>query len=261
MGGRNRPEVHLALRHPLERTRHWFRGLRPVEHHEPLGRALLDHLEGRPDRVIEVSRSDGVSYTIDRREFFSVEGPLQALDTRALGEARGRVLDIGAGAGRHTLALEKLGLEVVAIDVSPLCVDIMRRRGVGDARRVDAFELRREDQGVFDTVLLLMQSAGIAGSVFGFERLLISLRPLLRPGAQILLDSSPPLGQPVGSNAVSDGIDVRFSYDGYRGESFSWLYLDQASLAGVARDLEWNCEILERVEGGEYLARLQPPSP
>ena len=137
----------------------------------------------------------------------------------------------------------------------------MRRRGVGDARRVDAFELRREDLGDFDTVLFLMQSAGIAGSVFGLERLLLSLRPLLRPGAQILLDSSPLLGQPTGSSAVAEGIDVRFSYDGYRGESFSWLYLDQESLLEVARNLEWRCEILECVEGGEYLARLEPPRP
>ena len=232
-----------------------------MEHHEPLGRALLDHLEGRPDRPIEVSRSDGISYTIDRRGFFSVQGPLQALDIRALGEARGRVLDIGAGAGRHALALEELGREVLALDVSPLCVDVMRRRGVGDARRVDAFELRREDLGDFDTVLFLMQSAGIAGSVFGLERLLLSLRPLLRPGAQILLDSSPLLGQPTGSRAAAEGIDVRFSYDGYRGESFSWLYLDQESLREVARNLEWRCEILECVEGGEYLARLEPPRP
>jgi hypothetical protein len=62
---------------PLHRMRNWLRALRPLEFHEPLGRALWDHLDAGRDRVIEVSRSDGVAYTIESRDFFSVRGRWQ----------------------------------------------------------------------------------------------------------------------------------------------------------------------------------------
>ena len=240
--------------------RRWFRGLRAVEHHAPLGQALRDHLASGESASIDVLRSDGVSYTIESQEFFSIRGRLEALDKRAIRESRGRVLDAGAGAGRHSLALQEAKYSVVAIDVSPLCVEVMQGRGVEEAHVADVFDLDCEEFGDFDTILFLMQSIGIAGSLFGLERLLISLRPLLRPGGQILLDSSPLAGPHSpnrdSSDGVLDGIDVSFSYRGSRGESFSWLYLDEEALAEVAGRLGWALEVLDRTAAGEYLARL-----
>ena len=243
----------------LQRVNHWRRSLRPVDHHVPLGKALRDHLDSGVGRTVDVSRSDGLFYSIETEEFFSLKGRLLDLDETALAAARGRILDVGAGAGRHALALQELGCEVVAVDISPLCVEVMRARGVNQAHVADVFSIGGErDLGGFDTVLFLMQSIGIAGSLFGLEQLLDLLRPLVRPGGQLLLDSSPLLRVPGDSSDLSEGIDVSFAYEGYRGKSFSWLYLDETMLGEVAIRRGWNMEILGRTSASEYLARLRP---
>ena len=123
------------------RIRRLLRACGSVDSHVPLGRALLDHLQSGEDVDIEVFRSDGVAFTMRSSEFFSLEGRLMALDERALEECRGRVLDVGAGAGRHSLVLQERGIDVVALDISPLCGEVMRRRGVRDVRVGDAFGL------------------------------------------------------------------------------------------------------------------------
>ena len=242
----------------LKRIARRVRAFRRVEHHEPLGRALQDFLDRGEDTRIGVHRSDGLSYSIEARDFFFIGGRLGPLDEEALRQARGRILDVGAGAGRHALALQERGREVVAIDISPLCVDIMRRRGVLEARLADVFEVQAEDFGQFDTILFLMQSIGMAGSLFGLERLLLSLRILLRPGGQILLDSSANVSLGAQGNPSSEGIDVYFSLDGLQGESFSWLYIGERSLSETARRLGWSMAVLARMPQGEYLARLAP---
>jgi len=243
----------------LQRVNHWRRSLRAVDHHVPLGKALRDHLDSGVGRTVDVSRSDGLFYSIETEEFFSLKGRLLDLDETALAAARGRILDVGAGAGRHALALQELGCEVVAVDISPLCVEVMRARGVNQAHVADVFSIGGEKNlGGFDTVLFLMQSIGIAGSLFGLEQLLDLLRPLVRPGGQLLLDSSPLLRVPGDSSDLSEGIDVSFAYEGYRGESFSWLYLDETMLGEVAIRRGWNMEILGRTSASEYLARLRP---
>jgi SAM-dependent methyltransferase len=243
----------------LQRVNHWRRSLRPVDHHVPLGKALRDHLDSGVGRTVDVSRSDGLFYSIETEEFFSLKGRLLDLDETALAAARGRILDVGAGAGRHALALQELGCEVVAVDISPLCVEVMRARGVNQVHVADVFSIGGErDLGGFDTVLFLMQSIGIAGSLFGLEQLLDLLRPLVRPGGQLLLDSSPLLRVPGDSSDLSEGIDVSFAYEGYRGKSFSWLYLDETMLGEVAIRRGWNMEILGRTSASEYLARLRP---
>ena len=243
----------------LQRVNHWRRSLRAVDHHVPLGKALRDHLDSGVGRTVDVSRSDGLFYSIETEEFFSLKGRLLDLDETALAAARGRILDVGAGAGRHALALQELGCEVVAVDISPLCVEVMRARGVNQAHVADVFSIGGgKNLGGFDTVLFLMQSIGIAGSLFGLEQLLDLLRPLVRPGGQLLLDSSPLLRVPGDSSDLSEGIDVSFAYEGYRGKSFSWLYLDETMLGEVAIRRGWNMEILGRTSASEYLARLRP---
>lgn len=231
---------------------------RAVASQEPLAAALLDHLEhGRPVEL-SATRAEGFSYPIDTSEFFSLEASTAALDRLALENARGRVLDIGAGAGRHALALQQRGLEVVALDVSPVCVDVARRRGVRHAICGDVFALDALELGRFDTILLLMQSIGIAGSRLGVERLLEQLRGALQPGGQLLLDSSPLRIDDEDEPPQEPGeVEVRFDYRNLRGRPFPWIYLAEPELEAIARALGWGFEVLERqLPDGEYLARL-----
>lgn len=252
---------------------------------EPLAEALLDHhRDGRPRRV-EALRADGVEFEIETGEYFTLEGELAVLDRLALAAARGRVLDVGAGAGRHALALQARGLEVVAIDVSPTCVALCRERGVRDARVYDVMTLPRtpddEGEGIrsdegsdassvtvarrlgrFDTIFFGMQTIGVAGGVVPLRELLVRLREHLRPGGVVLADSSELReawdGEVDDRSASRGEIVLETRYRGLRGEPFPWLYLAESHLAALAGEAGFECECLGRVPGGEYLVALRP---
>lgn len=101
---------------------------------------------------------------------------------------RGRVLDVGAGAGRVSLHLQERGHEVVAIDTSPGAVEVCRRRGVRDVRLLDFADVD-ESLGVFDTIVLLGNNFGVFGSSAKAKRLLRRLRALTSEKARILAES------------------------------------------------------------------------
>lgn len=253
---------------------------RRVPAHEPLAAALADHhASGRPRRVSAL-RADGVGFTIETEEYFTLAGALGELDGLALERCRGRVLDVGAGAGRHALALQARGHAVVAIDVSPTCVSLARARGVEDARVFDVMRLgmdadhAAERLGTFDTLLFGMQTIGVAGGVGALGRLLDRLAALLAPGGELLVDSSalrePWRGEagPVDGVPGAEGGDWRAAarrgeivlstrYRGLRGEPFPWLYLAEPHLQRLAGEHGWAVETLGRVASGEYLVALR----
>jgi len=227
----------------------------------PLAAALFDHhVTGRP-RTVAASRADGVSFEIETDEYFTLDGELAELDAIALDHCRGRVLDVGAGAGRHALALEARGLDVVAIDVSPVCVALCQARGVRDARVVDVMTLdSAEFLGRFDTLLFGMQTIGVAGGVVPLGRLLARLRACLEPGGQLIVDSSDLFeawdGDEADRSASRGEIVLSTRYRGWRGAPFPWVYLAEEDLAKVAREAGYEVERLGRVERGEYLFAL-----
>jgi len=230
---------------------------------EPLAAALLDHhRSGRPKHV-RALRADGVSFTIETREYFTLEGQLEELDALALDRCHGRVLDVGAGAGRHSLALQERCLEVVAIDVSPVCTALCRERGVQDAQTFDVMTLRSEEPfGRFDSIFFGMQTIGVAGGLTPLEELLRRLKNCLLPGGELIVDSSElreAWEGDLNDRAATRGeIVLSTRYHGLRGDPFPWLYLAEEDLSGCARNAGYEMETLARVEGGEYLAVLRP---
>lgn len=239
--------------------RWWPRRVGPAE---PLAAALVDHYHtGRPRRVA-ATRADGVCFAIDTQEYFTLEGQLAELDAIAIDRCRGRVLDVGAGAGRHALALQGRGLEVVAIDVSPLCTELCRIRGVADARTLDVMTLGSDESlGRFDTILFGMQTIGVAGGVAPLARLLERLKTCLAHGGEILVDSSA-LREAWEGDAEDDSshageIVLSTRYRGQFGEPFPWLYLGAGHLEEIAAGVGLETEILGTVDTGEFLVALR----
>lgn len=180
---------------------------RRVHPQAPLALALMDHARTGRSRSVRALRPSGLEYEIDTAEFFDLGGEQSPIDEAIVEHARGRVLDVGAGAGRHALALQSRGHRVCAIDVSPICVDLLRARGVLEVREADVWDCVSPRAGApgapgiggprderFDTVLFGMQSIGIAGTLAGLDALLVGLQGLLAPGGRVLLDSSAPIG-------------------------------------------------------------------
>ncbi|HYL82413.1 MAG TPA: methyltransferase domain-containing protein [Candidatus Acidoferrum sp.] len=229
----------------------------------PHGRALLDFFHGKASAEVVVHDEDGYTDVIPARVFFRAGEEFSALEEAALDLCRGRVLDAGAGAGCHSLALQERGLAVCAIDIAAEAVEVMRGRGVRDARRADIFRFRAEP---FDTLLLLMNGIGVVGRVAGVRPFLSTLGRLLQPGGQILLDSFDPRPED-GAGAVAPGNprrprryigEMRFQleYEGRKGEMYDWLFVDFETLAGQAKAAGWVAASIWHEEEGHYLARL-----
>ena len=201
--------------------------------------------------------------------FFRGPEQFPPVEQIALQFCRGRVLDVGAGSGCHSLVLQERGIEVTAIEVLPGLVDILRERGVRDARMASWQNLEAEP---FDTVLMLMNGLGLAETLIGLRRFLRDIRRLLRPGGQILADSTDvrsrmdPAAGRAGTVMRSDGryigeLHFQLEFQGRKGDPFPQLYVDPETLTRYAEDERWSCEIVSpRDKYGNYLARLLPRS-
>ncbi len=154
---------------------------------DALGFALLDYEEhGSEARSHFIERDDGLLETVDTGVMFTQQSEW-SLAEAPVGERAGhRVLDVGAGAGRHALPLQESGHEVVALDVSPGAAEVCRRRGLRETFIGTVFELARTAPGPFDTFLLCGNNFGLLESPEHAPRFLGALRELAAPGAEII---------------------------------------------------------------------------
>jgi SAM-dependent methyltransferase len=222
----------------------------------PHGLALRDFLAGRADAEVIVRDEAGEEERTPARLFFRGPDEFSALEAVALDLCRGRVLDVGAGAGCHSLILQARGLVVVAIDVAPEAVEVMRCRGVRDARRADVFAWEGER---FDTVLILMNGIGLVGSLQGLDGFLAEAPRLLTPGGQILLDSfDAGPSEPTRPGRYPGEMRFQLEYAGIRGAFYDFVFLDCDTLRRRAAKAGWSCESIWQEAEGHYLARLTP---
>lgn len=196
---------------------------------------------------------------------FGFRDTIDPLEAAALDLCHGRVLDLGAGTGVHTLRLQARGIAVTALDVEPACVAIMRRRGV---RRAVQGDLLAFGEAPFETVLCVRNGLDKLGRLAWLPRFLDAVRGFMAPGGQLLADSFDPLhGADAAALAraarkVEQGrhpgeVELRFALSGVLGAPFGVLHLGPGTLAREASACGWGCEILRR-EGGRFLARLVP---
>ncbi|MDH3367195.1 MAG: methyltransferase domain-containing protein [Gemmatimonadota bacterium] len=230
----------------------------------PHGRALLAYSDGDLDAELLVRRGDGREEHLSVRYFFRPPEEFTTIETTALAQSRGRVLDVGAGSGLHSLALQSDGMTVTAIDLTSEAVAVMARRGVLDARQADVF---RFHDGPFDTLLMLGHGIGMVQDLAGLDRFLAHARGLVSDGGQLLVHTVDPTrtddpahlayheasrraGRYIGE------IELQFEFEGERGAACRWLILDEPTLRRHAEAAGWDCEILREEETGDYLARL-----
>lgn len=146
---------------------------------DPMGAAIHEFFNRRKADRLRVFSSQFDEDEIPVRQLFRSFSSMPAIERTALQLAQGRILDVGAGSGCHALALQEMGKDVCAIDVSPLSVEVMKQRGVNDARLINLFdETFRES---FDTVLMLMNGSGIIGKLSNMPAFFQRMKQILRP--------------------------------------------------------------------------------
>ena len=233
---------------------------------DPLGLALAEYLAQPSEARITVRSSIAEDEKMPVAHFFRDGNSIPGIEQTALGLCHGRTLDIGAGAGSHALLLQDRNIPVTALDISPGAVAVMQRRGVADARCADVFGFMLDSQTeTYDTLLLLMNGIGVAGTLDGLDRFLAQAKTLLRPGGQVLLDSSDILymfedeegGVWLDMNGPYHGeVTYQMRYNGSEGKPFGWLFIGFELLADHAQTAGFGCELVRMDEGGQYLARL-----
>ena len=197
------------------------------------------------------------------------------LEQKALDLAKGKVLDVGAGAGCHALALQEKTekflssqeaiTSVKAIDISPLSCEAMKLRGIKDVECINLFNPQLGNNDGFDTILLLMNGTGIAGKIANLPALFQRLKSLLNPNGQILIDSSDLKyiyenedgSFDIDLNGPYYGeVDYQMVYEKTEGEPFDWLYVDFPLLKSIAESCGLEGELIAEGEHYDYLARL-----
>lgn len=230
---------------------------------DPMGAAISDYFNHRRADRLRVFSSQFEEDEIPVKELFRNVQSMPILEKTALQMATGRILDVGAGSGCHALALQDMGKDVCAIDISPLSVEVMKQRGVNDARLINLFDETFTE--TFDSILMLMNGSGIIGKLSNMPDFFQRMKRILRPGGCVWMDSSDLryLFEEEDGSIVIDlagdyygEIDFRMQYKDVEGDTFDWLYIDFQTLSLYASEYGFNAELVKEGKHYDYLAKL-----
>ena len=230
---------------------------------DPMGAAIADYFKRHKADRLRVFSSQFDEDEIPVEELFRTEKQMPLLERTALQMATGKILDVGAGSGCHSLALQEAGKEVHAIDISPLSVEVMKQRGVRSVSQTNLFNEQFADE--YDTILMLMNSSGIIGKLENLPDFFRKMKLLLRPGGCVLMDSSnlSYLFEEEDGSIVIDlagdyygGVDFQMQYKNVKGDSFDWLYIDFQTLSLYAAENGFKAELVKEGTHYDYLAKL-----
>ena len=213
---------------------------------DPMGAAISDYFNHHRADRLRVFSSQFEEDEIPVKELFRRIQSMPVLERTALQMATGRILDVGAGSGCHALALQEMGKDVCAIDISPLSVEVMKQRGVNDPRLINLF-----DETFSET--------------FDMPEFFQRMKRILRPGGCIFMDSSDLryLFEEEDGSIVIDlagdyygEIDFQMQYKDVKGDTFDWLYVDFQTLSLYASECGFKAELIKEGKHYDYLVKL-----
>jgi SAM-dependent methyltransferase len=229
---------------------------------DPMGAAIRDYyLKGKASQL-RVFSPDFDEDEMPVPTLFRNFKEMSPLEQKALELSKGKILDVGAGSGCHSLALQGMEKNVVAIDISPLSVQTMKDRGVKVVKEINFFQIEGE---FFDTILMLMNGAGIIGKIDKLPVFFSHIKSLLAPDGILLLDSSD-LRYLYEEEDGSFMIDLNDNYYGemefymqykdIKGDQFPWLYIDFNTLQMYAEENGFKAELILLGDHYDYLAKI-----
>jgi 2-polyprenyl-3-methyl-5-hydroxy-6-metoxy-1,4-benzoquinol methylase len=239
---------------------------------DAFGQALMACLRGQDVREI-VERDDRyIDASGCARLYFAPYREWDRAEKQVMRFVRGRVLDIGCGAGRHCLHLQRKGYDVTGIDNSPQAVRVCRKRGV---RRVVGYSIAdlvrpevRQRLGRFDTILMMASNFGLFGGLSRARRLLRSFLSLTSPGARIIASTSDPYrtNRPEHTayharnrrlGRMGGQVRIRVRYRKSATPWFDYLLVSRPELKRILAGTGWQVERFVRVRSSPYFAVIR----
>lgn len=232
---------------------------------DAFGLALERWLEDHDARII-VERDDGYIDSEGLGPYFAQFKDWWSVERQALRYVGGRVLDVGLGAGRVAVELQRRGHDVVGIDVSPLTVRVARRQGVKKAQ-VLRFEDVGPTLGTFDTVVLYMNNFGLFASQVKARQLLRKLHSLTSASGRIVATSSDPRDARLRSTLdyhrrnrargrMTGQIRLRLRFDRRATPWFDYLFVSPTEMERLLAGTGWHVRRFIRREGESFYAAV-----
>jgi len=223
-----------------------------------LGQAISDYFHQTSAGKLWVNNKYGPREEMPVAVYFRNAEEMPELEWIAVQHCKGKILDIGAGAGSHTLLLQQMGQDCTALEISPLAAAVIKARGVERIIQKDFFQWTGE---TYDTLLLMMNGIGLSGTLRGLRAFLGKARKLLSPGGQLIFDSSNIAylygGHPPEMPDYYGEILYQYEYKKQRSDWFNWLFIDGETLKTVAAEEGWQTEFLFTDESDQFLAKCQ----
>lgn len=227
-----------------------------------MGQAIWDYYyDNEPEDIqteTSISELDELPVSYLFRGFSEMSG----VEQKALELSYGKVLDVGCGAGSHSLYLQNdKSLDVIALDISPKSIEICEKRGVKNTVIEDILDF---EGGKFDTILLLMNGTGIFQSLSKIDFYFDKLHEILEENGQVLVDSTDIIymydrdedgGVMIPAGEYYGELDYWVHYKAESENPIKWLYLDFSTLRNAAENNGFNIELILQEEYS-YLARL-----
>ncbi|MBP5583403.1 MAG: class I SAM-dependent methyltransferase [Bacteroidales bacterium] len=229
---------------------------------DPMGQAIRDFHDKKKTAKLLNSTQYTTEEEFPIKYLFRSWNEMPEIEQKALSLAEGRILDVGAAAGAHSLYLQNKGKDIVAIDNSVLSVAVMKERGLKHVHLADFYEF----EGEYDTILLLMNGVGICGTIDGIPKFLQKCRTLLVPTGKILFDSTDLIylfenedgSYDINLNDTYYGeIIYKMRYRKLRCTPFNWLYVDFNTFASIAKEYGFSCKLLMKNDNYNYLAEMR----
>ena len=227
------------------------------------GKAILDYQTNSSPENIITSTSISDEDEMDVAYLFRSFDEMPSIEQKALLLAKGKTLDIGCGAGSHSLYLQnERKIDVHSIDISKNAIQACLLRGLKNIRAIDVLDLENEK---YDTILLLMNGTGIFETLEKSTIYLQKLKSLLNPNGQILIDSSDIIymfdededgGKWIPSDNYYGELTFSLQYKKEKEVDFPWLYMDYNTLQNVALANGLQCQLVLEGDHFDYLAQL-----
>ncbi|MBT3284971.1 class I SAM-dependent methyltransferase [Candidatus Bathyarchaeota archaeon] len=232
---------------------------------DAFGEIYMAYYKGEPSNH-NLERDDGlIQESADAHYYFRAYEEWQKNEQDAIKEVKGKILDIGLGAGRHTLYLQNKGHDVTGIDTSQLSLEVARLRGVKKCMLMNLHKLDFPDNS-FDTVLMLGQNLGL-GNMAVMRSYLSKIYDITTSDGIIIGEARDPSGTtnpehlayyernrkkglPIGL------VKVRIGFQGKVGEWFDLFLMDQELLEEIVAPTGWKVSKNYYSEQGMYITIL-----
>jgi SAM-dependent methyltransferase len=180
---------------------------------------------------------------------------------------KGRVIDIGCGAGRHSLYLQEKGFKVTGLDISPAAVEVCRKRGLKDVRGLSINEITG-DLGQIDTIIMMGNNFGLFENFTKAKILLRKFHRITTKDARIIAETRNPYDTDIPEHQeyhernrkkgrMGGQLKLRIIYKKFRTPWFNYLLVSKDEMKDILKDTSWTLSKTLDGEMGTYIAVIK----